>query len=142
MPALIPSARVGGSRPDETGRSSAPVGTPRRVEPLGERRCGGITLIGGGFVIGDLGLSHLWEQRLVAAATFAVAVVIALVFNLLSDGIFLSPENLYNIAQQTAVVGILATVGAVRGLKVCRNPHVAVLSTGAPCMICYATCCM
>ena len=39
-----------------------------------------------------------------------VLVVIALVFNLLSDGIFLSPENLYNIAQQTAVVGILATV--------------------------------
>ena len=37
-------------------------------------------------------------------------VVIALVFNVLSDGIFLSPENLYNIAQQTAVVGILATV--------------------------------
>ena len=39
-----------------------------------------------------------------------VLVVIALVFNVLSDGIFLSPENLYNIAQQTAVVGILATV--------------------------------
>ncbi len=39
-----------------------------------------------------------------------VLVVIALVFNILSDGIFLSPENLYNIAQQTAVVGILATV--------------------------------
>ena len=39
-----------------------------------------------------------------------VLVVIALVFNVLSDGIFLSAENLYNIAQQTAVVGILATV--------------------------------
>jgi D-xylose transport system permease protein len=39
-----------------------------------------------------------------------VLVVITLVFNVLSDGIFLSPENLYNIAQQTAVVGILATV--------------------------------
>ncbi len=39
-----------------------------------------------------------------------VLVTIALVFNILSDGIFLSPENLYNIAQQTAVVGILATV--------------------------------
>jgi D-xylose transport system permease protein len=39
-----------------------------------------------------------------------VLVVIALVFNVLSDGIFLSPENLYNIAQQTAVVGILATI--------------------------------
>jgi len=36
--------------------------------------------------------------------------VIAVVFNVLSEGIFLSPENLYNIAQQTAVVGILATV--------------------------------
>ena len=39
-----------------------------------------------------------------------VLIVIAVVFNILSDGIFLSPENLYNIAQQTAVVGILATV--------------------------------
>ena len=40
----------------------------------------------------------------------AVLVGIALVFNVLSGGIFLSPENLYNIAQQTAVVGIVATV--------------------------------
>ena len=40
----------------------------------------------------------------------AVLVLIALVFNILSDGIFLSPENLYNIAQQTAVVGIVSTV--------------------------------
>lgn len=39
-----------------------------------------------------------------------VLVAIALVFNFLSDGLFLSPENLYNIAQQTAVVGIVATV--------------------------------
>jgi D-xylose transport system permease protein len=39
-----------------------------------------------------------------------VLIVIALVFNILSDGIFLSAENLYNIAQQTAVVGILATI--------------------------------
>ncbi len=39
-----------------------------------------------------------------------VLVLIALVFNVMSDGIFLSPENLYNIAQQTAVVGILATI--------------------------------
>jgi D-xylose transport system permease protein len=39
-----------------------------------------------------------------------VLVAIALVFNLLSEGIFLSPENLYNIAQQTSVVGILATI--------------------------------
>jgi D-xylose transport system permease protein len=40
----------------------------------------------------------------------AVLVAIALTFNVLSDGIFLSPENLYNIAQQTAVVGIVSTV--------------------------------
>lgn len=40
----------------------------------------------------------------------AVLVAIALVFNALSGGVFLSPENLYNIAQQTAVVGIVATV--------------------------------
>jgi D-xylose transport system permease protein len=39
-----------------------------------------------------------------------VLILVALVFNFLSDGIFLSPENLYNIAQQTAVVGILATI--------------------------------
>jgi D-xylose transport system permease protein len=39
-----------------------------------------------------------------------VLVVIALTFNIFSGGIFLSAENLYNIAQQTAVVGILATV--------------------------------
>jgi len=30
-------------------------------------------------VIGDLGLSHLWEQRLAAALTFAIAIAIALV---------------------------------------------------------------
>ena len=40
----------------------------------------------------------------------AVLVAVALIFNVLSGGIFLSPENLYNIAQQTAVVGIVATV--------------------------------
>ncbi|PKO31574.1 MAG: ABC transporter permease [Betaproteobacteria bacterium HGW-Betaproteobacteria-9] len=40
----------------------------------------------------------------------AVLAAIALVFNVLSDGLFLSAENLYNIAQQTAVVGIVATV--------------------------------
>lgn len=37
-------------------------------------------------------------------------VVMAIVFNMLSSGVFLSPENLYNIAQQTAVVGIVSTV--------------------------------
>lgn len=39
-----------------------------------------------------------------------VLAVIAIVFNILSGGLFLSPENLYNIAQQTAVVGVVATV--------------------------------
>ena len=39
-----------------------------------------------------------------------VLVAIAMAFNILTGGIFLSPENLYNIAQQTAVVGIVATV--------------------------------
>ena len=48
------------------------------------------------------------DWRMVLMST--VLVVIAIVFNIFSDGIFLSPENLYNIAQQTAVVGILATV--------------------------------
>ncbi|NBW49112.1 MAG: ABC transporter permease [Betaproteobacteria bacterium] len=40
----------------------------------------------------------------------AVLVVTTVIFNVLSGGIFFSAENLYNIAQQTAVVGILATV--------------------------------
>ena len=47
-----------------------------------------------------------WRMVLMSA----VLAVIALVFNILSEGIFLSAENLYNIAQQTAVVGILATI--------------------------------
>jgi len=37
-------------------------------------------------------------------------VVMAIVFHLMSGGVFLTPENLYNIAQQTAVVGIVSTV--------------------------------
>ncbi|RST52770.1 sugar ABC transporter permease [Variovorax sp. MHTC-1] len=37
-------------------------------------------------------------------------VVMAVAFHVLSGGIFLTPENLYNIAQQTAVVGIVSTV--------------------------------
>ena len=48
------------------------------------------------------------DWRMVLMAT--VLVVITIIFNVLSEGIFLSAENLYNIAQQTAVVGILATV--------------------------------
>jgi D-xylose transport system permease protein len=39
-----------------------------------------------------------------------VLAVLAGVFQVLSGGVFLSPENLYNIAQQTAVVGIVSTV--------------------------------
>ena len=39
-----------------------------------------------------------------------VLIAVALIFNVLSGGIFMSPENLYNIAQQTAVVGIVSTV--------------------------------
>src|SRR5262245_24058551 len=37
-------------------------------------------------------------------------VVMSVAFHALSGGVFLSPENLYNIAQQTAVVGIVSTV--------------------------------
>ena len=47
-----------------------------------------------------------WRMVLMAG----VLVVITVIFNVLSDGIFFSAENLYNIAQPTAVVGILATV--------------------------------
>jgi D-xylose transport system permease protein len=48
------------------------------------------------------------DWRLVMMTTVLAA--IAVTFNILSEGIFLSPENLYNIAQQTAVVGIVSTV--------------------------------
>src|SRR5215216_1536297 len=37
-------------------------------------------------------------------------VVMAVAFSVMSGGVFLSPENLYNVAQQTAVVGIVSTV--------------------------------
>src|SRR4051812_22908311 len=47
-----------------------------------------------------------WRMVLMCGVLLAVAVV----FNVLTGGLFLSPENLYNIAQQTAVVGIVATV--------------------------------
>ena len=40
----------------------------------------------------------------------ALLVVMGIAFHALSGGVFLSPENLYNIAQQTAVVGIVSTV--------------------------------
>jgi D-xylose transport system permease protein len=48
------------------------------------------------------------DWRLVLMGGVLVAIGIA--FHVLSGGIFLGPENLYNIAQQTAVVGIVATV--------------------------------
>ena len=40
----------------------------------------------------------------------AVLALMAIVLHVLTGGLFLSPENLYNIAQQTAVVGIVSTV--------------------------------
>jgi D-xylose transport system permease protein len=48
------------------------------------------------------------DLRLLLMAVLLVGMGVA--FHLLSDGVFLSPENLYNIAQQTAVVGIVSTV--------------------------------
>jgi D-xylose transport system permease protein len=58
-------------------------------------------------VLGALKQSSI-DWRLVMMASVLAA--IAMVFNVLSSGLFLSPENLYNIAQQTAVVGVVATV--------------------------------
>ncbi|MEO5737036.1 MAG: ABC transporter permease [Variovorax sp.] len=52
-----------------------------------------------------------WQQvdlRLLLMS--ALLVVMGIAFHVLSGGIFLSPENLYNVAQQTAVVGIVSTV--------------------------------
>ncbi len=67
---------------------------------------------------GALGLqvSPLLEQLRRAAVDWRlvlmglVLAVMSVVFHAMSGGIFLSPENLYNIAQQTAVVGIVSTV--------------------------------
>ncbi|MEO8137925.1 MAG: ABC transporter permease [Betaproteobacteria bacterium] len=55
----------------------------------------------------------LWRRagvdlRLTLMSVLLIAMGIA--FHVLSDGVFLSPENLYNLAQQTAVVGIVSTV--------------------------------
>ncbi|MGO4390333.1 sugar ABC transporter permease [Variovorax sp. M-6] len=55
----------------------------------------------------------LWRRsgvdlRLLLMSVLLVAM--AIVFHVMSGGVFLSPENLYNIAQQTAVVGIVSTV--------------------------------
>ncbi|MEJ8846850.1 sugar ABC transporter permease [Variovorax rhizosphaerae] len=48
------------------------------------------------------------DLRLILMSMLLIAM--GVVFNVLSGGVFLSPENLYNIAQQTAVVGIVSTV--------------------------------
>lgn len=48
------------------------------------------------------------DLRLLLMSVLLVVMTIA--FHVLSGGIFLTPENLYNIAQQTAVVGIVSTV--------------------------------
>lgn len=55
-------------------------------------------------------LNHLQISALDLRLTLMAAVLVAMavVFHLLS-GAFLTPENLYNLAQQTAVVGIVAT---------------------------------
>jgi D-xylose transport system permease protein len=42
-------------------------------------------------------------------AMLAALIVAALVFNFLSNGLFLSPRNLWNLAVQTSVVGIIST---------------------------------
>lgn len=55
-------------------------------------------------------LNHLQISALDLRLSLMAAVLVALaaVFHMLS-GAFLTPENLYNLAQQTAVVGIVAT---------------------------------
>jgi D-xylose transport system permease protein len=42
-------------------------------------------------------------------AMLATLVVVALVFNIFSHGLFLSPRNLWNLAVQTSVVGIISS---------------------------------
>ena len=57
--------------------------------------------------------SQLWRRAGLDLRLLLMGVLLALMgiaFHVLSDGVFLSPENLYNIAQQTAVVGIVSTV--------------------------------
>ncbi|SEA70470.1 sugar ABC transporter permease [Variovorax sp. YR216] len=57
--------------------------------------------------------SSLWRRTGVDLRLLLMGVllaVMAVVFHVMSGGVFLSPENLYNVAQQTAVVGIVSTV--------------------------------
>jgi D-xylose transport system permease protein len=58
-------------------------------------------------------MTSLWRRSGVDLRLLLMSVllvVMAIVFHVMSGGVFLSPENLYNIAQQTAVVGIVSTV--------------------------------
>jgi len=64
-------------------------------------------------VPGDRPGGHVWQRagldlRLLLMS--ALLIIMGVVFHALSGGVFLSPENLYNLAQQTAVVGIVSTV--------------------------------
>ena len=52
-----------------------------------------------------------------AFSLFGLLVVIAVVFHLLSGGLFLTPRNLYNLVVQTSVVAILAS-----GMTLVRLP--------------------
>lgn len=56
--------------------------------------------------------SSSWREGLDARTALMGAVLLVLwgVFHALTGGLFLTPENLYNLFQQTAVVGIMATV--------------------------------
>jgi D-xylose transport system permease protein len=61
-------------------------------------------------------LKDSWRQAPIdwrLALMGLVLVLIAIIFNALSDGVFLSPENLYNVFQQTAVVGIVSAVAVL-----------------------------
>ena len=53
-----------------------------------------------------------WREALDARTALMGAVLLVLwgAFHALTGGLFLTPENLYNLFQQTAVVGIMATV--------------------------------
>ncbi len=55
----------------------------------------------------------MWRRVGVDLRLLLMCVLLAVLgvsFHILSGGVFLSPENLYNVAQQTAVVGIVSTV--------------------------------
>ncbi|HYP81907.1 sugar ABC transporter permease [Variovorax sp.] len=55
----------------------------------------------------------LWRRTGVDLRLLLMCVLLAALavgFHVLSGGLFLTPENLYNVAQQTAVVGIVSTV--------------------------------